>query len=46
MYAGTTQTSRHAVQIAKLKKRRQELAVKARDADKRLRMRIPVQTDH
>ena len=30
------QTSRRAVQIAKIKKRRQELAAKTRDADKRL----------
>ena len=36
IYTEPMQTSRRAAQIAKLKKRRQELAAKARDADKRL----------
>ena len=36
IYTGVMQTSRHAAQIEKLKERRQELATKARDADKRL----------
>ena len=34
------QTSRHAAQIAKLKERRQEIASKAREADKRLADRM------
>ena len=40
IYTEPMQTSRRAAQIAKLKKRRQELAAKARDADKRLADRL------
>ena len=40
IYTGTMQTSRRADQIAKLQQRRQELAAKARDADKRLADRL------
>ena len=40
IYSGTMQTSRRAAQIAKLMKRRQELAAKARDADKLLAARL------
>ena len=36
IYAWPMQASRRAAQIAKIKKRRQELAAKTRDADKRL----------
>ena len=46
IYTGAMQTSRHAAQIVKLKERRQELATKARDADKRLADRLRrLQTD-
>ena len=46
IYTGVMQTSRHAAQIEKLKERRQELATKARDADKRLADRLRrLQTD-
>ena len=40
IYTGYMQTSRRADQIAKLQQRRQELAAKARDADKRLADRL------
>ena len=40
IYTEPMQTSRRAAQIAKLKNRRQELAAKARDADKRLADRL------
>ena len=40
IYTEHMQTSRRAAQIAKLKNRRQELAAKARDADKRLADRL------
>ena len=46
IYSESMQTSRHAAQIVKLKERRQELATKARDADKRLADRLRrLQTD-
>ena len=46
IYTGVMQTSRHATQIEKLKERRQELATRARDADKRLADRLRrLQTD-
>ena len=40
IYTGYMQTSRRADQIAKLQKRRQQMAAKARDADKRLADRL------
>ena len=40
IYTGDMQTSRRADQIAKLKQRRQQIAAKARDADKRLADRL------
>ena len=40
IYTGDMQTSRRADQIAKLQQRRQQIAAKARDADKRLADRL------
>ena len=40
IYSESMQTSRRATQIVKLKERRQELAAKARDTDKRLADRL------
>ena len=40
IYTGDMQTSRRGDQIAKLEKRRQQIAAKARDADKRLADRL------
>ena len=40
IYTGDMQTSRRADQIVKLEKRRQQIAAKARDADKRLADRL------
>ena len=40
IYTGDMQTSRRVHQIAKLKERRQQIAAKARDADKRLADRL------
>ena len=46
IYSEPMQTSRRATQIVKLKERRQELAAKARDVDKRLAERLRrLQTD-
>ena len=46
IYSEPMQTSRRATQIVKLKERRQELAAKARDVDKRLADRLRrLQTD-